>query len=118
MRQWKKWQKFADIVGLPQEYRTSDPQTDDEKQTNFILSCRSDLMKHVTTGDTAIRTARAHFLRESKIAEEKLIIDCPVLNRFNKVLNRFNTFPVSITQYRRGCVLQQHCCPIQISVKS
>eukprot|EP00731_Ephydatia_muelleri_P024533 Em0016g804a len=72
MRQWKKWQKFADIVGLPQEYRTSDPQTDDEKQTNFILSCRSDLMKHVTTGDTAIRTARAHFLRESKIAEEKL----------------------------------------------
>ncbi|KAL5516429.1 hypothetical protein EMCRGX_G001757 [Ephydatia muelleri] len=72
MRQWKKWQKFADIVGLPQEYRTSDPQTDDEKQTNFIFSCRSDLMKHVTTGDTAIRTARAHFLRESKIAEEKL----------------------------------------------
>ena len=72
MRQWKKWQKFADIVGLPQEYRTSDPQTDDEKQTNFILSCRSDLMKHVTTGDTAIRTARAHYLRESKIAEEKL----------------------------------------------
>ena len=50
--------------------------------------------------------------------EESLIIDCPVLNRFNKVLNRFNTFPVSITQYRRGCVLQQHCCPIQISVKS
>ena len=72
MRQWKKWQKFADIVGLPQEYRTSDPQTDDEKQTNFILSCRSDLMKHVTTGDTAIRTARAHFLRDSKTAEEKL----------------------------------------------
>ena len=34
------------------------------------------------------------------------------------VLNRFNTFPVSITQYRRGCVLQQHCCSIQISVKS
>ena len=47
-----------------------------------------------------------------------LIIDCPVLNWFNRVLNRFNTFPVSITQYRRGCVLQQHCCPIQISVKS
>ena len=72
MRQWKKWQKFADIVGLPQGYRTSDPQTDDEKRTNFIHSCRSDLMKHVTTGDTAIHTARAHFLRESKIAEEKL----------------------------------------------
>ena len=40
------------------------------------------------------------------------------VSRFNNVLNRFNTFPVSITQYRRGCVLQQHCCPIQISVKS
>ena len=39
MRQWKKWQKFADVVGLPQEYCASDPQTEDEKQTNFILSC-------------------------------------------------------------------------------
>ena len=47
--QWNKWQRFADVVGLPQEYCASDPQTDDEKQTNFILSCRSDLMKHVTT---------------------------------------------------------------------
>ena len=31
-----------------------------------------------------------------------LIIDCPVLNWFNEMLNWFNTFPVSITQYKRS----------------
>ena len=43
-----------------------DPRTDDEKQTNFILSCRFDLMKHVSTGDTAIGTARARVFEREK----------------------------------------------------
>ena len=78
--------------------------------------------KHICTcSDTFIHYMYMAAWTTVNIQMTVLIIDCPVLNWFNEVLNWFNTFPVSITQYRRGCVLQQHCCPIQIqcvSVKS